>query len=134
MKRNFKGSFLSLTPLNLPEKKKKKSELDSKLVLGDDKLMNCRHVTKDLAQNSGYQADRFLLVALLWALCNCSLLLWLQRALYEADECLRTKIKQKQRLSGVFLPIPLSFCPSQKKQESRIQVKTKQCIILKCNR
>ena len=70
--KNFKGSFLSLILLNLPEKRKKKSELDSKLVLGDGKLMNCPPVTEDLAQNLGYLADQSLLVALLWALCSSS--------------------------------------------------------------
>lgn len=70
---------------------KKKSELDSKLVLGDGKLMNCPRVSKDLAQNSGYQAGWFLLVTVFWALCNSCLLLWCQRVLYEADECLLQK-------------------------------------------
>ena len=104
MKRNFKGSFLSLTLLNLPEKKKKKSELDCKLVLGDGKLMNCPPVTEDLAQNLGCLVDQSLLVALLWALCGSSFYCGCGRRCMRLMSVCREELKEKQRLSGIFSP------------------------------
>lgn len=104
MKRNFKGSFLSLTLLNLPEKKKKKSELDSKLVLGGGKLMNCPPATEDLAQNLGYLVDQSLLVSLLWALCGSSFYCGCGRRCKGLMSVCRAELKEKQRLSGIFSP------------------------------
>lgn len=66
--------------------------------------MNCPPVTKDSAQNSGYRADGFFLVALIWALCNFSLSLLHQRVLYEADECLLWKAEVESEIKWLVSP------------------------------
>ena len=62
------------------------------------------------------------------------LLLWLWKALYEADECLPWGAEGEAEIKWHLLPTLLSFFLSQKKQEGRILVKTNRCVILECNR
>lgn len=85
--------------------------------------MNCPRVSKDSAQNSGYQAGWFLLVAVFWALCNSSLLLLRRRVLYEADECLLRNAEGESGMRGWFLPAPLLFFHSQRLREAEFKGK-----------
>lgn len=95
--------------------------------------MNCPRVSKDLAQNSGYQAGWLLLVTVFWALCNSCLLLLCRGCCMRLMSVCCGKPKSNQRFGGWFLPIPLPFFHRQRNPGGRIQVKTKCCIILKCD-
>lgn len=101
--------------MNLPEKKEKKSELDSKLVLGVASV-NCPPATEDLAQNLGYLVDQSLLVSLLWALCGSTAFIVAVEALYGADECLPCGAEGEAEIKWHLLPTYSPFFLSQKQE------------------